>query len=156
MLALFIDAYIDGLVQERRKSSANALELRLSCTNPSKCFTQPQCVNHWNSPTEHHPNIVGLVQDCSISSVLAIETLHFFIKPSIYNALCKANSSKSKLKSAPSQPAFCLSPHSWAYCVVIERRLGWSEADQVCSLKNTCLTHDRTCVWNGDQHFQKS
>ena len=27
--------YIDGLVQERRSSIANALELRLSCTNPS-------------------------------------------------------------------------------------------------------------------------
>ena len=26
--------FIDGLVQERRNSSANALELRLSCTNP--------------------------------------------------------------------------------------------------------------------------
>ena len=26
---------IDGLVQERRKSSASAMELRLSCTNPS-------------------------------------------------------------------------------------------------------------------------
>ena len=26
---------IDGLVQERRNSTANALELRLSCTNPS-------------------------------------------------------------------------------------------------------------------------
>ena len=29
--------YIDGLVQERRKSSALAMELRLSCTNPSIC-----------------------------------------------------------------------------------------------------------------------
>ena len=28
------EAYIDGLVQERRNSIANALELRLSCTNP--------------------------------------------------------------------------------------------------------------------------
>ena len=28
-------AYIDGLVQERRNSIANALELHLSCTNPS-------------------------------------------------------------------------------------------------------------------------
>ena len=28
-------AYIDGLVQERRHSIANALEWRLSCTNPS-------------------------------------------------------------------------------------------------------------------------
>ena len=27
--------YIDGLVQERRNSIANTLELRLSCTNPS-------------------------------------------------------------------------------------------------------------------------
>ena len=27
--------YIDGLVQERRNSIVNALELRLSCTNPS-------------------------------------------------------------------------------------------------------------------------
>ena len=26
--------YMDGLVQERRNSIANALELRLSCTNP--------------------------------------------------------------------------------------------------------------------------
>ena len=27
----------DGLVQERRNSIVNALELRLSCTNPSNC-----------------------------------------------------------------------------------------------------------------------
>ena len=26
---------LDGLVQEKRNSSADALELRLSCTNPS-------------------------------------------------------------------------------------------------------------------------
>ena len=30
--------YIDGLVQERRNSSALAMELRLSCTNPSICY----------------------------------------------------------------------------------------------------------------------
>ena len=29
------DAHIDGLVQERHNSIANALELRLSCTNRS-------------------------------------------------------------------------------------------------------------------------
>ena len=34
--------YIDGLVQERRHSSASAMELRLSCTNPSICF----CINN--------------------------------------------------------------------------------------------------------------
>ena len=34
-MTMNIDAYIDGLVQERRNSIATALELRLSCTNPS-------------------------------------------------------------------------------------------------------------------------
>ena len=35
MTMLFCDENIDGLVQERRKSSALAMELRLSCTKPS-------------------------------------------------------------------------------------------------------------------------
>ena len=30
--------HVDGLVQERRNSSASAMELRLFCTNPSMCF----------------------------------------------------------------------------------------------------------------------
>ena len=30
--------HFDGLMQERRNSIANALELRLSCTNPSILF----------------------------------------------------------------------------------------------------------------------
>ena len=32
----YISSQIDGLGQERRNSIANALELRLPCTNPSK------------------------------------------------------------------------------------------------------------------------
>ena len=32
------DKYVVGLVQERRNSIANTLELRLSCTNPSMCI----------------------------------------------------------------------------------------------------------------------
>ena len=32
---VFQTVYIDGLVKERRNSSAFAMELRLSCTNPS-------------------------------------------------------------------------------------------------------------------------
>ena len=36
---------IDGLVQERRNSIANALELRLSCTNPSKF--NPMVTHGW-------------------------------------------------------------------------------------------------------------
>ena len=35
MNCLSIIANIDGLVQERRNSSVLAMELRLSCTNPS-------------------------------------------------------------------------------------------------------------------------
>ena len=33
----FIIIHVDGLVQERRNSTANALELHLSCINPSMC-----------------------------------------------------------------------------------------------------------------------
>ena len=32
---MIVQEYMDGLVQEKRNSIANALELRLSCTNPS-------------------------------------------------------------------------------------------------------------------------
>ena len=32
----FLADKVDALVQERRNSSANALELRISCTNPSE------------------------------------------------------------------------------------------------------------------------
>ena len=35
IMTLFQDVYIYGLMQERLNSIANALELRLSCTNPS-------------------------------------------------------------------------------------------------------------------------
>ena len=35
---LVISVHIDGSVQERRNSIAKALELRLSCTNPSTCL----------------------------------------------------------------------------------------------------------------------
>ena len=34
-------AWVEGLFQERRYSVANALELRLSCTNSSKLFLSP-------------------------------------------------------------------------------------------------------------------
>ena len=36
-IAKRVKNYIDGLMQERRKSIANALKLCLSCTNPSTC-----------------------------------------------------------------------------------------------------------------------
>ena len=49
-MTLFTDAYIDGLVQERRNSSAFAMELRLSCANPSICGSQ-----NWKVSTNHNP-----------------------------------------------------------------------------------------------------
>ena len=33
--------FIDGLVQERRNSNADAVELRISCANPSICYLAP-------------------------------------------------------------------------------------------------------------------
>ena len=39
--------HIDGLVQERRNSIANALELRLSCINPS--ISSPSTKGDWDS-----------------------------------------------------------------------------------------------------------
>ena len=41
-----IDGYIDGSVQERRNSIANALELRLSCTNPSIYPYGPRIISY--------------------------------------------------------------------------------------------------------------
>ena len=46
--------HIDGLVQERRNSTANTLELRLSCTKPSICLMW-----YWNDPqTSHHYDVI--------------------------------------------------------------------------------------------------
>ena len=56
--------HISGLVQERRNSSALAMELRLSCINPS-IYTS------------------GLMQDCDICIAVAMETAQSCIKPSI-------------------------------------------------------------------------
>ena len=61
---MMLNHYIDGLVQERRNSSALAMELRLSCINPTKCarpwhITYPFDRNQHFSPS-------GLVQYCGI------------------------------------------------------------------------------------------
>ena len=45
-----ITGQIDGLVQERRNSIANALELRLSCSNSSKCTAETFCRGLQGSP----------------------------------------------------------------------------------------------------------
>ena len=45
MTTQFIDAYIDGLVQDCANSSVVAMRLLQSCTKPSICVTWPHWVN---------------------------------------------------------------------------------------------------------------
>ena len=54
---LYIHVYIVGLVQERRNSIANALELRLSCTNPSIYYP---CLSIYLSDkhSQSHPSVL--------------------------------------------------------------------------------------------------
>ena len=46
-----MQTHIDGLVQERRNSSALAMELRLSCTNPALIIQK----HNWNGPAILNP-----------------------------------------------------------------------------------------------------
>ena len=51
---IFHDGYVDGLVQERRKSIASAVELRLSCTNPSIFSFGKTPPLYWNTRHANH------------------------------------------------------------------------------------------------------
>ena len=74
----------DGLVQERRNSIADALELCLSCTNPSSWWCKDSGIGPilWVNRNDH---IDGLMQDCSISIANALEILQSCTKPSTYS-----------------------------------------------------------------------
>ena len=86
--------HIDGLVQERRNSSANALELRLSCTNPS-ILSHLLCVswNQWDDMlstfisnwaifhTEHNLSVNFEVTNSEIRSRLKIAISHRILSP---------------------------------------------------------------------------
>ena len=81
--------HIDGLVQERRNSIANALELLLSCTNPSIYG-----IKIWNVITYPCPNLRGIVslQEATLlyqgSHIIAVSILHkvpFFSQPFIHS-----------------------------------------------------------------------
>ena len=65
---------IDELVQERRNSSADALELRLSCTNPSICSRITVIVDVISGYFESVvPDIDCLVPEKRNSSTLTME-----------------------------------------------------------------------------------
>ena len=65
--------YIDGLVQERRNSSANALELRLFCTNPSTC---PDIMD--NDSTMTFNGEISIDHDSSIAAVVRTKLLQSY------------------------------------------------------------------------------
>ena len=89
---------IDGLVQERCNSIANALELRLSCTKPSKCCLDLTCYFRWTwwhavHRLNHHWYINGLVQERRNSSALAMELRLSCTNPSkshLYNIMAQS------------------------------------------------------------------
>ena len=68
-----IQLHVDGLMQERRISSANVLELRLSCTNPSMLNTTRKVlwafVNNWT-----------LVQDRTIGGTVQSSRMNFMLR----------------------------------------------------------------------------
>ena len=77
--------HVDGLVQERHNSIANALKLRLSCTNPSM-----PCGSHCRAIILVPCHLDGLVQERRDCSALAMELYLSCINPSIYSSLYKS------------------------------------------------------------------
>ena len=58
-ITLGCDWYINGLLQERRNSIANAMELSLSCTNPLTCTCVPEAVIKGRDNSLHPTDTVG-------------------------------------------------------------------------------------------------
>ena len=88
---MYLDQHINGLVQERRNSNANTLELRLSCTNPSiyGCPT-PLLLSLWQG------SIVIICIDMSSNVVCWWRTCNIILKCWYgkilqINGWCKAN-----------------------------------------------------------------
>ena len=73
---------IDGLVQERRNSNANTLELRLSCTNPLIWYnTTCLGVNEWTS--------VNTINLCDISGVIhMLDTINWPPSFKVWKNIC--------------------------------------------------------------------
>ena len=69
--------YIDGLVQERRNSIANALELRISCSNPSICLSSNIClilmgpVSFWRTLQRYHLTHCGQRFGSTLAQIMA-------------------------------------------------------------------------------------
>ena len=77
--------YVDGLVPDCSNSSVLAVELPQSCTEPLVLLLQHiygSKISSTSVPIGYiKKNISGLVQDCSNSSVLAMQLLQSCTKP---------------------------------------------------------------------------
>ena len=79
--------HVNGLVQERRNSIANALELRLSCTNPLMWYP---FLMHWRCCSlalNHGYQVNGLVQERCNSIANALELRLSCTNPSMWSWL---------------------------------------------------------------------
>ena len=78
---LSLQCYINGLVQERRNFIANALELHLSCTNPSIYDIVIYWTAFWQHPTVlHSPGACGILTTLIIDiygELHLVEWYHF-------------------------------------------------------------------------------
>ena len=116
-----------------------ALNKRMNLQSWGWCFDTPSC-SLWRHCNFSHnlfrlsfPHIDGLVQDCIISSALAMEILQSCTKPSIYCALLEPDN------------------HNCDYCVWrTNSRLSWIKYINHCTLK---LVLNETFAITFQQHL---
>ena len=116
---------IDGLVQERRNSIANALELCLSCTNPSRCQSLKIYVpllpnrktNHWIEVALPQLQVTLTVKSHVSKNVW---TLHIF-KPPLWWLCIFSNFPFDNLNSCCLRK-FLIAQGNWAYGFVTSMR----------------------------------
>ena len=125
---LYIHVYIVGLVQERRNSIANTLELRLSCTNPSIyypclsiCLPDQHSQSHPSVLRATHPALHEFTATLSDSSILLSfpPYIHpFFFLPGFQPASHEPTHPLSSRALPPSNPSIHLffRPYIHPFC----------------------------------------
>ena len=154
---------IDGLMQERRNSIANALELRPSCTNPSLwCKANEQswwfywwggtyfgncswtskiklmCLSHHDIKTPKH-QVDGLVQERRNSSALAMELRLSCTKPSRWLL-------RHQLGSISWYPEKCYWPTWWVTKPLLQPMVIYFQQYPLKTHQHVIFL--RKCFWN--------
>ena len=138
---LYIHVYIDGLVQERSNSIANALELRLSCTNPSIyypclsiCLSDKHSQSHPSVLRATHPALHEFTATLSDSSILLSfpPYIHpFFFLPGFQPASHEPTHPLSSRALPPSSPSIHSSIFLSVHISTLSSRLSsWVPASQ--------------------------